>query len=200
MLAAAAASFPGVMPGFPSPFGMGMPPPGALGMSMHGHSVGERTGVERGSPASSVDSLRSADSKASKGSAELRRRSCSSTGSRSDLDGPIESDATRGDAENDDESLPRCALCNQVFGKDVAGLQELQEHYQNEHQDELVKCSNDGCGKLFASEQEIAKHERRCHNHNSSIHSNNKNVAQTTYSEERRSRSRSPSANREIPC
>lgn len=57
LLAAAAASFPGVVPGFPSPFNLGLPRPPGVGFSMQGH---EHDNGGRDSPSSSMESSPSA--------------------------------------------------------------------------------------------------------------------------------------------
>lgn len=138
LLAAAAASFPGVVPGFPSPFGLGLPPPGiGGGLGPRANADGTLAICDRESPSSSIGSRSpsmSDEGKVQKMMKNNARLSCSS------VDGDCEPDR---DHENGE--LP------------------LDTTKSNKHQLQL-QCANDGCDQSFVSKHDKSKHERRCHN------------------------------------
>lgn len=115
LLAAAAASFPGVVPGFPSPFNLGLPPPMAMGPRSEG-AIDVR---DRESPASSVGSRSPSPHSINEEQLKMKstRLSCSSGDGECERDADDEVGGQGGGEETDVDATLKCSNdgCNRSF-------------------------------------------------------------------------------------
>ncbi|RWS15274.1 zinc finger protein basonuclin-2-like protein, partial [Dinothrombium tinctorium] len=152
-LAAAAASFP--LPGFPHPFNLPLPPPpNVAGLSMH--HLESRSGCDgTDTPTSSVGTPSPNSNRGSPLCSKALERKVTCASPFCSFSVSLEVSRLSPDLDGNYS----CCFCKSMaFGESVA----LKEHYEKSHSDELLKCSHDGCNKVFLTSNDRHKHER-CH-------------------------------------
>lgn len=160
LLAAAAAGFPGLPAGFPSPFLALAPHAGLPGLPLANQEAQHNRLVERDSPASSAGS---GSSSTTPNSSEKYSSKSKGSSRRSPHSSPTPD--TRPHEQSHEERV-ECSHCN--FSSHSPDL--LQDHYAKHHPSELYRCSSGSCNKTFVSRSDRKRHERTFHEKENNSH------------------------------